>query len=421
MLLRRHASCPTATRRVPGLPLLLLALTLAACTSGPSESGEPVLPRALTAQEQELVTSGNLFGLKLFRAVSAAEDGKNLFLSPLSVSMALGMTLNGAAGETRSGMEQALELAGLTEEQINHAYRSLIDLLTGLDRKVVFEIANSIWYREGFPISSDFIALNLTWFDAVVQALDFSDPGAADVIDAWVDAKTHGKIDQIVTRPIDPGVVMFLINAVYFKGDWTYRFDPEETAPRVFHLMDGRTPEVPTMRIAPVQVARYQDEEIEAVDLPYGDGAYSMTVLMPRDAAAIYEWIEDLDRSRWEEILEGMSEASLDWLTLPKFRLEHEITLNEVLKALGMAAAFGGEADFTRMTADGSGGLWIDEIKHKTFVDVNEEGTEAAAVTSVVMARGIDAVLIDRPFVFVLRERLSGTILFLGLMLDPSV
>ncbi len=405
------------------LPFLaaFVLLTSSACTRNPAEPTEPVLPRALTDSEEGLITSGNLFGLKLFQAVSATEAGKNLFLSPLSVSMALGMTLNGAAGTTRTGMEQALELAGLTEEEINASYRSLINLLTGLDRKVVFEIANSIWYREGFPVAPAFVTLNRDYFDAVVQALDFADPGAADLIDGWVDEKTHGKITEIVSRPIDPATVMFLINAIYFKGDWKYRFDSSGTAPRAFYLLDGRSIQVPTMQISPVEVACFSDEGVDVVDLPYGGGAYSMTVLMPRDTGAIYGWIESLDQAKWEAILAGLSARSLDFLTLPKFRLAYEIKLNDVLKAMGMEAAFSGEADFTRMTSDGSGGLWIDEVKHKTFVDVNEQGTEAAAVTSVSMARGIEEISICRPFVFVIRERLSGTILFIGLVLNPVV
>ena len=157
--------------------ILSLTLLLVGCGDNPTRPGRPTLPRALTDQEVSLIASGNSFGLKLFSAVSEAEGSSNIFISPLSVSMALGMTLNGATGETYTAMQQTLEFAGLTEEEINQAYRSLIDLLTSLDPKVVFEIANSIWYREGFPISQAFVDLNQTYFDAVVQALDFALPG----------------------------------------------------------------------------------------------------------------------------------------------------------------------------------------------------------------------------------------------------
>ena len=219
--------------------LLLISIAVSACTSGPTEPGEPVLPRVLTSQEEGLITSGNLFGLSLFRAVSAAEGDQNVFISPLSVSMALGMTLNGAEGATRTAMEETLELAGLTEAEINAAYRSLIDLLTGLDPKVVFEIANSIWYREGLPIDPAFVGLNETFFDAVVRELDFSSPEAVPTINGWVDEKTHGKIEEILSGPIDPLVVMYLINAIYFNGDWTWRFDADLTADRPFYLSGG--------------------------------------------------------------------------------------------------------------------------------------------------------------------------------------
>ena len=415
----------TARRTSIPIVLVLILLAASACTKQPTEPTEPVLPRALTEQEEGLITSGNLFGLKLFRAVSEAEGAQNIFLSPLSVSMALGMTLNGAAGTTRTGMEQALELAGLTEEEINASYLSLIDLLTGLDRKVVFEIANSIWYREGFPVAPAFVTLNQTFFDAVVRALDFSDPGAADVIDAWVDGKTHGKITEIVSRPIDPAVVMFLINAIYFKGDWTWQFESDKTEDRTFHLSGGGSVEVPSMQLAG-DLPVFTDEELTAVDLPYGNGFYSMTVLLPGVEVDLETMIAGLDAARWQEIVAGLAEYPVGLLQLPKFKLEYKIMLKDVLSALGMATAFTpGQADFSRMVTSPLD-LFISQVIHKTFVEVDEEGTEAAAVTVVVVqltSVGPEQklnIVVDRPFVFVLRERLSGTILFIGKYLGPS-
>ena len=410
----------------PALAALLLALTLAACTSGPTEPVEPVLPRALTTQEEGLITSGNLFGLSLFRAVSAAEGVQNVFLSPLSVSMALGMTLNGAEGATRTAMVQTLELAGLTEDEINAAYCSLIDLLTGLDNKVVFEIANSIWYREGLPIDTAFVGLNESFFDAVVQELDFSSPEAVPTINGWVDAKTHGKIEEILSGPIDPLVVMYLINAIYFNGDWTWRFDANQTADRPFYLTGGGEVEVPAMRLE-ADLPYYSDESFQAVDLPYGDGFYSMTVLLPQSGEDLDTFITGLDAGFWSTLLNAFTETPVKLLQLPKFRLEYEIELSEVLSALGMGIAFDADtADFSRMITE-PWDLFISRVLHKTFVEVDEEGTEAAAVTAVEVSFDTSVgpgggiyMVVDRPFVFVLRERLSGTILFIGKYIGPD-
>jgi len=339
-------------RRMAGCTLAFI-VTLAGCTRTPTGAQRGVLPRALTPSETRVVSSGNLFSLKLYRAHAAEVGAENIFLSPLSASMALGMTLNGANGETHTAMQQALELSGLTEAEINEAYRSLIDLLTGLDPKVTFEIANSIWYRDGFNIAPDFVATNQTCFDAVIQALDFSAASAAPTINAWVAEKTHEKITEIITPPIEPDTVMFLINALYFLGDWTWQFDPDLTDERPFHNLDGSTSQVPAMRLGDADLRYYADEMLQMVELPYGD-----------------------------------------------------------------SLAFTGSADFERMRTGGPGGLLISRVKQKAFVDVDEEGTEAAAVTVVEIALTSVTpslnIYIDRPFLFVIREQASGTILFMG-------
>ena len=195
-------------------------------------------PRPLTAEEQALVTASNGFGLELFDAVIDDSDGGNLFISPLSVSMALGMAYNGALGSTEEGMREALSFGDLTSDQINENYRSLIDLLIDMDDKVTMEIANSIWYRDDFTVLDEFIATCETYFAAVVSSLDFSASSASSTINDWVSEHTGGKITDIVDSPIDPTTVMFLINAVYFKADWTCKFDEEATYDETFHIDD---------------------------------------------------------------------------------------------------------------------------------------------------------------------------------------
>jgi serpin B len=401
--------------------LTMLALTLTRCT----HQQNPVAPEAreLTALEKQLVESDNKFGLKLFREVNKAEAGKNLFISPLSVSMALGMTLNGANGETQSAMEQTLELAGLTTDDINQSYRGLIDLLTQLDPKVTFEIGNSIWYREEMTFEQPFIDANRQYFDAVVRAMNFDNPvEAASIINSWVNDRTHGKIEKIIEpEDIDWSTVMFLINAIYFKGTWTYEFKKDLTKDELFNLADGSTKVCKMMHLTG-GLAYFDNQLFQAVDLPYGDSLYSMTVFLPQPGVDVETFIDEINQNGWSEWTRSFRAENVE-LALPKFKLEYKLNMNDVLIALGMGVAFSGHADFTRMHAPG--GLFINEVRHKTFVDVNEEGTEAAAVTSVEIGRTSapqnTVMRVDRPFVFVIRERHSQTILFMGKVVDPSI
>lgn len=383
----------------------------------------PVSPEArdLTVLEKRLVESDNKFGFKLFKEIIKEEKDKNVFISPLSVSMALGMTLNGANGETRAAMEQTLEFTGMTTEEINQSYKSLIELLAQLDPEVIFQIANSIWYRQGMTFEEEFINLNRTFFNALVRALDFGDPNSVNIINDWVKENTNGKIEKIIER-IDPGIVMFLINAIYFKGTWTYEFDKELTQDDSFTLPGG-SQKACKMMIQTGGFNYFENNDFQAIDLPYGKGQFRMTIFLPRGSKDVDSLVEEFDAQNWNTWLASFSPDSVT-LQLPRFKLEYEIKLNDVLNALGMGIAFvPGRADFTMMYKPG--GLWIDYVKHKTYVEVTEEGTEAAAVTVVAIrdsAGGpeIKFMRVDRPFVFVIRENHSQTILFMGKIVEPT-
>jgi serpin B len=395
---------------------------LTRCAHNPASS-QP--PRDLTALEKRLVQSDNQFGLKLFKEINQQEAAtKNIFISPLSVSMALGMTLNGANGETKTAMEQTLELAGLTTEEINQSYQSLIELLTQLDPKVIFEIANSIWYREEMTFDPTFIDVNQQYFDAVVQAVNFNDAeAAAALMNAWVKNKTHGKIEKIVeASAIDWQTVMFLINAIYFKGTWTYEFKKEDTRDDLFTRLDSTQASCKMMKLTG-DLSYFETASFQAVDLPYGNQLFSMTIFLPTSTAGVDSLMEEFNQANWESWLSGFSEQAIE-LHLPKFTLEYELTMNDVLKALGMEIAFDEyRADFTRMY-HGPERLFIDEVKHKTFVEVNEEGTEAAAVTSVEIGQtsvpSYKLMRVDHPFIFVIRDHHSQTILFMGKIVEPT-
>jgi serine protease inhibitor len=409
--------------------LILAAATLpVACADGPTRPSRITeLPRDLTAGERQLVSSGNRFAFALFHAVTAQEPAdSNLFLSPLSVGMALGMTVNGAAGATRDSMLHALQLDGLTMDEVNRGYRGVIDLLRGLDPGVEFTLVNSIWYRNTIQPGAAFLDATRTWFDAEVSPLDFASPSAPLTINDWVNAATRGKIPTIVSGPIPDDVIMYLINAIYFKGSWTQQFDPALTRDAPFHRRGGGTVTARMMEHgAPAPARYYLGDGVTVVDLPYGGRAWAMTIALPAAASGIDTLVAGLTRERWDAWMAGLDSGDVI-VTMPKFRLTLDREMKPFLEALGMGLAFScGDADFTPLNPAAGSQTCITKVKHKTYVDVYEEGTEAAAVTSVGVGvtsvpAGPIRIVVDRPFVVAIRERLTGTILFLGRVTDPT-
>src|SRR5215207_286141 len=406
--------------------LLTLVVLAAACNdpNAPSESAPRItaLPRTLSSGEQAVIGASNAFGFGLLRELDKTRADSNIFMSPLSASMALGMTMNGAAGQTFEEMRGALAFGTQPAAEINASYRSLIDMLRGLDATVDFRIANSIWYRNGFPFEQAFLDESRQYFDAKVSGLDFAAASAVPTINDWVKQSTSGKIDKIVDGPIDADVVMYLINAIYFNGAWTTRFDKSLTRADQFTTVAGTTAPVAMMRRTDtVRVAETADAQV--VDLPYGGGAFSMTILLPKQGKSVGQLLSSLTAESWQSAVSGATARSVE-LQMPKFSLRWEALLNDPLQALGMRQAFeDGRADFSRMSSTAGNRLSISRVKQKAFVDVHEEGTEAAAVTSVEIrvtcACGPQVIRIDRPFIFAIRERLSGTILFLGKIVRP--
>ncbi len=406
--------------------LLVGAMSLASCGDpfGNGGSADPIeqLPRDLSTAELGLIEADNAFALKVFKEINAQNQGGNLFISPLSIAMALGMTYNGAGGETQAAMQQALELEGMSIQQINEAYRDLIDLLFELDPLVQFDLANSIWYRHDITFEQAFFDINRAYFDATVEALDFGLPSAANTINAWVRENTGDKIEEIVASPIPSHVVMYLINAIYFKGTWTYQFDKDLTQDAPFTLLTGNERTVEMMSHAEeADLAYVTTDSFDAIDLPYGGQAFTMTVLLPREGIDVDAVVDELDSGSWNSWMSGLAETSAK-VSMPKFTLEYEIELNDVLSALGMEMAFTpGAANFSKMRP--ANDLYISKVMHKTFVDVYEEGTEAAAATSVEIgltcACGPFEFRVDRPYLFAIREKYSGTIIFMGKIVDP--
>jgi serpin B len=297
--------------------------------------------------------------------------------------------------------------------------------LTRLDPKVQFDIANSIWYKyPDFPEpKAGFLQRCQQYFDALVTGLDFTLPQAVPTINAWVEESTNGKIDQIVDDPIASDICMFLINAICFKGTWVYQFDEDLTQDTLFYRLDGTTTICPLMSQKAFHPF-FSNDDFMAVDLPYGDGAYRITFFIPEEHLDINALIVQFEPQNLNTWLSQFSNDSVN-VFIPRFKLEYGRELKDDLTALGMGIAFDPyDADFTNMYQVGHGfNVFISKVKHKTFVEINEEGTEAAAVTDVEMGytsipenRTFRA---DRPFVLMIRESQSGTILFIGKIVDP--
>ena len=411
---------------------LAAGLGAGACGADPTAPA-PItqLPRDLSSAEVRVVDGSNAFAFGLLREVRAmSPDSPNTFLSPLSASMALGMAATGAGGDTWSQMRDALGFTGLEETDINAAYRDLAALLLDLDPAVEFGLGNAAWVDD-ITLLPDFVDRLETYFGAEVGTLDFDDPGAADVMNAWVDDVTNGRISKLLEKA-DPDAVLYLINAVYFKADWITRFDEDRTRDASFRLADGGTATVDMLEgeVGHRTLNGGRHDLAQVVELPYGGDAFAAVAVLPPAGQSMADFLAGLDRETWDGWIAALDAAAERedreqkgmLVRLPRFELEWGGALNQPLQALGMTDAFiPYQADFSRIT-DSRDDLYIFEVRQKTYVKVDEEGTEAAAATSV----GIGVVSVppnitfDRPFLFAIRERLTGTILFMGVIGDPT-
>ncbi len=375
----------------------------------------------ITEKTARLIAAENSFGFELYRNIFTSETKcDNIMVSPLSVSLALAMTYNGADGETKTAMEKALKVYGLTPEEINLTYHELVKALKSLDSKVLLEIANAIFYREGFQVEDEFVSTNKKYYSAEISALDFwNEKKALSTINGWVAEKTHGKIESIL-NDISPDHLMFLLNAIYFKGIWQTEFKKENTRKLPFYSEEGKNIDVETMQRTDT-LLYVSNELFSAIQLPYGKGSYNMNIFLPHKQKTLENIISELNPENWKIWIESFREKQNVDIKLPRFQYEYEITLNDILSEMGMGIAFTGAADFSKINK--GGGLSIDFVKHKTFIEVNEEGTEAAAVTVVAIKESMTILtpfIVDRPFMYAITEKNTGAILFMGTVKNPQ-
>jgi serine protease inhibitor len=415
---------------------LATAVIIAGCNApldgGGSAMGLPKTAEQLASQRQSataqlkvgqgaaVVNGVNSFGFDLFSRLTQAEPNGNIFISPTSVAICLAMTLNGASSETADQIAKTLRLDDISLDKVNTGYRSLTEYLGSPSANVELLVANSIWASDQIRFRQDFLDRGRQVFNAEIRTMNFRDATAATNINSWVAQATNGKIDKLIDQVPDDAV-MYLINAIYFRGLWKSPFDKSLTAEEDFHLADGKSKKASFMR----NTGRYayaKTDEYEAVSLPYADDRLSMMVLLP--TASGMEGFANIDANSIAKVVAGLR-AKQGTVILPKFRASYEIQLNKPLAAMGMPIAFEpNRADFSGMTREAK--LFISRVIHKTFVEVTEQGTEAAGVTGTevsVTSAPIDEPFVfkaDRPFLYAIRDSQTGLILFAGIMNNPS-
>ena len=382
---------------------------------------KPFEPIDLTVKQTKKADADNRFALNMFREVSSFSIEPNTFFSPLSLNMALGMLYNGASGETRTEMAEVLGMADFSETEINEYYQKMSQSLLEVDPLTEIAIANSIWYREGFSVKQPFININKKYFDAEVKALDFKKSDAADIINKWCADKTKNRIKEIIEKPIPNDLMMYLINALYFKSMWQSEFDKAKTKQDDFTTAGNQMKKVNMMEQT-ASFPYFADEHLQCIEMPYGNEAFSMVAILPANDMDIDRLIDYLDNETWQNVVNDLQERQV-WLKLPRFKVECELQLNDPVKNVGM------ERIFDELRADLSNisnvQLFVSAIKQKTFVEVNEEGTEAAAVTAIgIYADSIGPgtplqFFANRPFLYLIKEKSTGAILFIGRMDEP--
>lgn len=408
---------------------LFMLLTASSCEKdvkieNPTSDLPAPIKIELNAADNAMLQSDQAFAFEFFSKVfdeEKKENDLNFMVSPFSLSMALAMTWNGSDNETKLAIQNTLKLDGMTDEEVNSYFKKLKEAFEKTDPSTKLAIANSIWTNKEIQILPEFISLNKNYFNATVDAVDFSDPTTAQRINKWADDNTNGLIKEVIEET-SPMALMYLLNALYFQGIWTSEFDAKNTSKMPFTTELGKSKNVDMMQ----QNAHFNyasDETMQMVELPYGNEAFSMMVLLPQHGKTIANIASNLKgKNYWTGMKNKLRNMDVD-LFIPKFKTEYSKQLNSVLKDMGMDIAFSpDDADFSRMSNTSS---FISFVKQFTYIATDEVGTEAAAVTVVGMETTSfpsqpEKVTFkaNKPFIYVIQEKSTGSILFMGAVRD---
>jgi serpin B len=402
------------------LSFLSIPLFFFACKKEPVETlpVDPV-PITLTTDQVSLIASENSFALDIFRnVVENSTESENIIISPLSISLALSMTLNGSGSTTRTAMLDALRMKGLTTDIINNSYKDLTNALLSVDKRVLISIANSVWIENNFVVKKPFTDILTNYYTADYKSFNISDPQVPAQVNSWIESKTNGLIKNMIDQ-LDPSTVMLLANAIYFKGKWNSQFDKGKTVQGSFYKPAGTAIQVPMMKQTS-EFKIYNGEEFTLAEFPYGQGNFVMDLILPYDQNGIKNTLALINENSLKGWISQMSERNTD-LTFPRFKYGYKKELKKTLGDMGMGIAFTDNADFSNISDMAT---MISFVLHQAFIETNEEGTEAAAATVVGMVTtsmpaGPFILNIDHSFLYIIRETTTNSILFMGRVVDP--
>ena len=373
--------------------------------------------------EQQLVAGNKDFAFRLLKQLAREQNRANIFISPYSIASVLEMISNGARGRTQEELQQVLGIAGMSAASMNSAYEAVSQSISRAQTNAVLNIANAVWYRNEAQLNPDFNADNERFYHAELGAVDFADPGTVQKMNRWAAENTLDRIQTIVQPPIPPNTMMVLANAIYFKGTWLDPFDPKLTKDGTFYQATGRQQSTPMMQ----QTRSFLYEEgsgFQGIKLPYSGRRLDMAILLPETNSTLGALLGRLEGSSWQNATQLGFRFRRGTLVLPRFKLHYGTELNKPLAAMGARSAFSTSADFSGMSAKP---LVVSKVEHQTFVEVNEEGTEAAAATTGMVALASVQhepppfqMIVDRPFLFLISDVETRAILFMGLVFDPS-
>ncbi len=406
-------------RRVALASALVLACTLHGCST---KTTAPAVPQPPLPPVPPWVAQGlTPFGFALLNEVWKEPHGPNVLLSPASLGLGMAMTANGANGPTYSAIVETLQLDSNSLDDINGALRALRNSLSTPGAAVQLDIANVLWVNQGLELQADFLERNTKSYHAEVQSLDLRSPQAAGRMNAWVSQATHERIRGIVRGPFKPEASLFLLGAVYFKAPWQYRFKANETEDGAFTTADGTKRAVKLMT-QKGQFAYFAGREVQAIALPFEGERFDFLVFLPDERSSLTDFLKTLTPENWRQWQKNLNPTEVN-IRLPRFAIEFNARLNDALNALGMGLPLTQQADFGSMLSGNiAGPTWIGEVRHGTFLEVNEEGAEAAVATSHAMnTTGTGGYMeVTRPFFCAIRDRRTSVLLFVGAIGDPT-